>query len=46
MRLENALDKRLRTRYNRFIKNGIGTKSNLIRVEKKKEIGLKKLLTN
>ena len=43
--LKKVLDKRTRIRYNEFIKNGIGTKSNLIRVEKKKEIGLKNLLT-
>ena len=42
--LKKVLDKILRTRYNECIKNGIDTKSNLIHLDRKKEMELKKVL--
>ena len=42
---QKVLDKRLKTRYNEFIKNGIGAKSNLIHIDRKRNGAQKKFLT-
>ena len=44
MRTQKFLDKRSGIRYNELIKNWIGTKSNLIRLEKKNKLNSKKVL--